>query len=113
MTACTIMFFVRFIQAAEYGAANLYLAARVRVSAEDADACEDEEVLVALPWKMTARICKLGPLRIISDYAIDLVATILDFARAGEIIWTAPDCLWLFLYNCADATATFVPKKQT
>lgn len=41
---------------------------------------------------------------------MDLEAAIVAFARAGEIYWTAPDCLGWFLRGFADVTTIFMPE---
>lgn len=41
---------------------------------------------------------------------MDPVSAILAFERAGEIDWSAPDCLGWFLYDFADATIFPVPE---
>lgn len=65
-----------------------------------------------LPCKMRATILKCVILRIISDCAIDLVAALSAFARAGKIDQTVPDCLAWFLNDFADATIISVPEWQ-
>lgn len=65
-------------------------------------------MLAPLLYKMRANILKRGLLRITSDFAVDLVAVIIAFARSGEIDWTAPDCLGCFLNDFLDATIVSV-----
>lgn len=72
---------------------NLYMFARLRVLAEYDRLCANERFLVPLPRKMKANVLRRGLLCIISDYAVDPVATIPAFARCDKTDWTAPDCV--------------------
>lgn len=81
-TDFTIMSFVCFIRTAKYGAADVFLPARLRALASNGRLWATEGVLVRLPRKMRANVLKRGTLRIIGNCAVDVVAAILDFARS-------------------------------
>lgn len=85
MTELTILFFVCFIQAAKYGAANLLPPAPLRALITNGGVRENKEVFAPLLFEMEETIFKDGLLRIISDYAVERVAVLLAFARASEI----------------------------
>lgn len=55
---------------------------------------------------MKANLTKCGLLRINNDGAVDLVASMLLFARACRIDWTEPGCLAWILTDIAKVTAT-------
>lgn len=67
-------------------------------------------MLPLFPYDMRTNIFKHGLLHITSNSVVDLVAAILAFALAGEIDWTAPDCLRWFLYDVAYVTIVCVPE---
>lgn len=46
-----------------------------------------------VPCKMSVKVLKRGLSRTINDCAVNSVASILAFARAGEIGWIVPNCL--------------------
>lgn len=87
------MSFVCFIQAAEYGIANLFLSSHLRVSIGDVWLPANKGVFVSLPCEMRAYIFKRGLLRMSRSCTMDLLAAILAVARAGVINWAVPDCL--------------------
>lgn len=87
------MFFIFFVQLAEYCKTNLFLPARVRASTKNGRLRLSEGVLAQLPGEMRANVLKRGFLRIISDCAVNPVAAISSFARDGEIGWTVRDGL--------------------
>lgn len=99
------MFFVFFIQAAEYDAADLFHPARLWMLTKDGRLWTIERILALLSGEMRAIILKHGLLRIISDCLVDSVSAIVAFARADKTHWTAPDCLNWFLY---DFTVTII-----
>lgn len=73
-----------FTQAAECGAADLFLPTRFRALAKDRCARANEEALASLPTKIRASILKGELLLILSYCVIDPVSIILAFSRAGE-----------------------------
>lgn len=109
MTKFTVMYFVYFIQATEYGKANLFLPARLWALTENGCYHANEEIFAPLSCKMRVDILKRGLLRMISACATESVVAIIAFARAGEIDRTAADCFDWFLYDFAGATTVFVP----
>lgn len=107
------MSLVCFVQAAEYGVADLSMPALLRALTEYGRLRANEGVLVPLLGKMRAKILKRVLLRIISNYAVGLVAATLAFARAGKTDWKAPDCVGRYSYGFAYVAIIFVPEWQT
>lgn len=106
----TIMSFVRLIQATEYGVAKLFMPARRWTLIENGRLCANEGVSVPLPSKIRANILKRGITRVLNDCAVDLIAAILAFPRAGEIDRKAPNNVACFLYGIAKAVMFSAPE---
>lgn len=113
ITKFRIMSFVYFIQDMDYGAADLFLPARLQALVKDGRLRVNEGVLVPLSGKMRADFLKRGLLRIICDCAVDPVAAILAFTRASGIDWAAPDCLKWSLYDFVDEITIYVLEWQS
>lgn len=86
------MLLIFFIKAVKYGAADLFLPARLRWLLKHGRVCTSEEVFVLLSGEIIACVLKNGLLIISADYAKDLVAGMLVIACAGENAWTVPAC---------------------
>lgn len=99
--------------AAENGATDLFLPARLRVLTEDGRVRAIKRVLVQLPRNIEGNILKQGVLRNISICAVDLLAATLAFARAEEIDWIVSDCWSRFLYDFADVTIILESERQS
>lgn len=90
----------------------MFLPTHLWVLAQDGCLRAKERVLVPLSNKMRAEVLNCGLLGFVSDCAVDPVAAILAFARAGKIDRTASDCVGWFLYDNADAVIIFVLERQ-
>lgn len=84
------------------------MTARLWVQFEKGCLRAKEEALVLLLSKMRVNVLKRGLLRNISNFFVDPLAAILDFARADDIYWTASECVDWFCYEFEDAAIVFV-----
>lgn len=89
MTKFGIVSFVYFIHAAEYGAVDLFLRARLRALTENGSLRANEGLLAPLPDKMSRIFLTRKLLRSISNFTVSPVAAILAFARFFETDWKA------------------------
>lgn len=106
------MSFVSFIQATEYGEANLVMPTCV-LALTDGDCFRASKiVLVSLSIRVSANLLKRMLSRLTGNFGVDPVAAVFAFARLGENGQTAPDCVGWFLYDVADSAIIFVPEWQ-
>lgn len=90
----------------------MYMCACHWASSESGRLRAKEKVLIMLPSAVRENVIKCGLLCLVSDCDFDPVDMISAFERAGEIKWTAPDCVGWFLYNFAGTSTISVPEWQ-
>lgn len=85
ITEFTSLFLVWFSQAAEVGAADLFLRTRLRTMTENGRPRANERVLARLSWDVSANFLMCGLLGIISQGALDPAAVLLAFNPIAKI----------------------------